>query len=297
MNWLGRTGVLFFFVHTCCVLMMSLERHKGNGLISTFYIRRAFRIYPLSIISVLVAMISPHEQALSRIEWLSNLALIQNLTFSRNAFGSLWSLPFEVQMYVFLPFIFLFVGRSKTLWPLIMLFMASLPIALWVPLHISRASVLTYVPAFVPGAIAYWLFRKNLQRLPAWGVPIAIGCITAGMLAHPGWTVPAWTACLALGVSLPLFREISSHAVNKVTFYVAKYSYGIYLSHGLLLTWMKPTWSSLPIFLLAVAAASVASYHAIEYPMIRLGHQLGSGRNASEQTVAAVAAERRSISS
>jgi peptidoglycan/LPS O-acetylase OafA/YrhL len=276
MNWLGRIGVLFFFVHTCCVLMMSLERHKGEGFFSAFYLRRAFRIYPLSIVAVLLAMIPPHAPSLSRIEWISNLALIQNLTFSRNAFGSIWSLPLEVQMYVFLPFIFLLARRSKTIWPLLGLFVASVPLALWQPYHVARASVLSFVPAFLPGVIAYWLFKRGQQRLPSWGVPIAIGLITAGVMIHPGWTFPAWSACLALGLLIPLFRPISNHWVNRITFHVAKYSYGIYLSHSLLLTWIRLTWRNLPLFLFLVAAASVASYHLLEYPMIRLGHRLSA---------------------
>lgn len=273
MNWLGRTGVLFFFVHTCCVLMMSLERQRGKGPFSTFYVRRAFRIYPLSIVAVLMAMMMPYAQ-LNPMGWLSNLALVQNLTFSPNAFGSLWSLPLEVQMYLFLPFIFILARRSKTLWPLIFLFAASIPVALWQPHHIARASVLAYAPAFIPGVIAYWLFRNNVQRLPSWGVPIAIACITIAMLAHPGWQFPAWAACLALGASLPFFHEISNSVLNRATFRLSKYSYGIYLSHALLLACMQPTWKSLPLFLLAVAAASVASYHAIEAPMISLGRRV-----------------------
>src|SRR5438045_2026919 len=51
---IGRVGVMFFFVHTFLVLMMSLERMsaRGTSLVSQFYIRRAFRIYPLSILTV-----------------------------------------------------------------------------------------------------------------------------------------------------------------------------------------------------------------------------------------------------
>jgi peptidoglycan/LPS O-acetylase OafA/YrhL len=277
LEWFGRLGVLFFFVHTCCVLMSSMERHKGPGLVWRFFVRRAFRIYPLSIVAVLLAMIPPHAPPLRPVEWLSNLALIQNLTFSGNAFGSLWSLPLEVQMYLFLPFIFLMMRRTRRLWPLLVLFAFSIPIALWQPGHIDRASVLSYVPAFLPGVIAYWLFRQPLQRFPSWGVPIAIGLIAAGFLSRPGWTFPAWIACLLLGVALPLFRQISSHAVNRVTFQLAKYSYGIYLSHSLLLVWMTPTAKTLPLYVLLVAVASVASYHAIEYPMIRLGQRLSGG--------------------
>src|SRR6516165_3118696 len=100
LNWMGGLGVYFFFVHTCFVLMLSLERQwKGQGrlaLYGSFLIRRIFRIYPLSIAAVVLivafripqAEMSPHHfsaasPSLSTI--IANLMLVQG--FGRSILG------------------------------------------------------------------------------------------------------------------------------------------------------------------------------------------------------------------
>lgn len=270
--WLGRLGVLFFFVHTCCVLMMSLERHEGPHLIAKFYARRAFRIYPLIIVAVLIAFFSPAPK-LRIWELISNLALIQNLTFARYSFDSIWSLPIEVQMYLFLPFVFLAVSRSTKLWIPFALLGLSLPLALWQPHHIARASVLFYAPNFLPGVIAYKLFKaKHPPPLPSWVFVPLIGITAAIYLYRPSWQVSAWLTCLLLGSLLPLVRQFESTLVRVVGSYIAKYSYGIYVVHAVLTLYMRPTLHNLPWYLLVTAVVSVLSYHLVEHPMIRFGY-------------------------
>lgn len=86
---LGRLGVLLFFVHTSLVLSFSLERIGSRGwqLFRTFLVRRAFRLYPLSIVCILVIFAfqipsMPYRRFVpySWGGWLSNLALTTDLT-------------------------------------------------------------------------------------------------------------------------------------------------------------------------------------------------------------------------
>src|ERR1035437_1337666 len=118
---IGRAGVLAFFVHTSLVLMYSLERMAGSTdrVSLRFYIRRFFRIYPLSMFCVTLAVILhiPSNtwtvpDAVTPRVIVSNLLLVQNIIGKSNVIGPLWSLPYEVQMYLVLPALF-FLARSR----------------------------------------------------------------------------------------------------------------------------------------------------------------------------------------
>ncbi len=181
---IGIFGVLLFFVHTSLVLMYSMERSalSGLALIKNFYVRRFFRIYPLSVLTVLAA-VALHLYATGRgidfgprpgaFELISNLLLIQNLTYSPSVVGPLWTLPLEVQMYLLLPFLFLWRKRSF-LWLLVLWVVCGLlghypqviPSLAWFTL-------LLYIPNFLPGVMAFTLPHRPL--IPAyWWPPLIV---------------------------------------------------------------------------------------------------------------------------
>jgi peptidoglycan/LPS O-acetylase OafA/YrhL len=132
---LGLFGVLLFFVHTSLVLMYSMERSGllRLRLVKDFYIRRIFRIYPLSILAVISALvlhIASNVNGVAGLSYgprpgtraiLSQILLVQNLIHVQSIVNVLWSLPYEVQMYLFLPFLFIWVRRKRVFWPLIAL--------------------------------------------------------------------------------------------------------------------------------------------------------------------------------
>jgi peptidoglycan/LPS O-acetylase OafA/YrhL len=114
---MGQLGVMIFFVHTSLVLMQSLERQDASGtaLFKRFYIQRICRIYPLSMTLVL-GVYFLMDQHWTYYELFTNLALVQNLTYTRLMSDPLWSLPLEVQMYFMLPFLFVFFRNRPIKW-------------------------------------------------------------------------------------------------------------------------------------------------------------------------------------
>ncbi|MBS1853817.1 MAG: acyltransferase [Acidobacteria bacterium] len=284
----AQMGVLIFFVHTSMVLMLSLERTKlrGRALFGSFYLRRAFRLYPLSMCCVTFAMIlsrAPQLDATVRhwrwTEYISNMALTVNLTYTDIMVGGLWTLPLEMQMYLTLPLLFL-IGRARPTLVLVILWVISIPVAILQP-HVSgRLSVLGYTPCFLAGVIAWKLSLSAPRRFPGWLWP-------AGFLAtwpfflvaeHDNSMSYRWAFCLALGLSIPHFREIRFGPLRAAAHLIAKYSYGIYLSHVAVIMWSfglpVPAAAKWAVFLLTATVVPVMMYHGIERPMILVGQRV-----------------------
>jgi len=217
---MGTFGVYLFFVHTCLVLMYSMERSHLNGsaLVENFYIRRIFRIYPLSIIAVLAAVALrldsmangipglSHVASIPTGRILSNLLLIQNLIKPGSIINVLWSLPYEVQMYVFLPFLFLWIrGKQNALRMLRALWVIAVIVAIlyqqiagtfpW-----DRIGLVLFVPCFLPGVIAFVLPHIPKFKSIFW-LPFLLILVGVYMLAPFNRT--GWALCLILGVAIP----------------------------------------------------------------------------------------------
>lgn len=297
---LGLFGVLLFFVHTTFVLMESLERaeERGEGLYASFYIRRIFRIFPLSIITVLAALSLHLDSDVNGIRGLStapmpgqltiaaNLGLFQNLVAAKSIVNVLWTLPFELQMYLLLPFVYLLARRRKPWW-ILGLWGACLPFSIWLTgIHFGAAgpralSLLQFVPNFLPGAIAFALLAKMKPRIPAWIWPFFI-VLLFGVFTLSKTSLTGWLLCLVLGCALPAFRETRTIPVKWLAGRVATYSYGIYLTHQFCI-WFSlgllagaALWIRVLVLVGTLVGLPVVFYHGIESPMIRAGKILAS---------------------
>jgi len=293
---MGHWGVLLFFVHTSMVLMLSLERQGcRNGLIGLFvgfYVRRCFRVLPLSMLIVLVVYFLQlpmgslkggifHVLHLNHFDLLSNLLLVQNLTHSDSILAPLWSLPYEMQMYLVLPVLFLVAQARRSVLLVLGIWGISVAMALGSQriyrYHLS--DLLVYVPCFVAGIVAYKLAESHTGNWPFIGYPITMAAVTTFFLCGPS-PERGWICCLLMGLVLSEFREMPDNWLRKLCHQVARYSYGIYLTHFICIWLAFVALARLPVvmqwaaLLLMLLAFPVLLYHTIEAPMIKFGRRL-----------------------
>jgi len=315
---LGRIGVAAFFVHTSLVLMGSLERHRTDHWVRDFYVRRAFRIYPLAIATICFvlamhmpswvpqvggtprAFVPPSTSTL-----VSNLGLVQNLTGRDDLLSVLWTLPLEVQMYVTLPFFFL-VARTRARW-LAGLFVVAICVGaaqaarpgllpgFW------RLTTLAFAPCFVAGVIAYALLRRrpSTQLSAAWWPLLLFAWVATacwGFQRFDGGDVPwpSWILCAGIGLTIPYVSNIAPGRFAAACASIAKYSYVIYLLH------LPAVWIGVVVFrglshagqwtmlFVALVTTTVLSYHLIEKPGISLGVWLVRPRAPASEVASAV---------
>ncbi len=298
---MGEIGVKIFFVHTCFVLMLALERQwKNQGgaeLFSSFMLRRIFRIYPLSvaIVSIVVVFHLPMAELhpgnfqgmpLHPALVISNLLLLQSSAHS--ILGPTWSLPYEMAMYLFLPGLFLLLQSGKSRWFIVTIWLVSIFASLGLLEYFGDRhtnNFLLYVPCFLPGILAYQLQRKRCRQLPAALWPAVVTCAVILFLYKQNLVVnpwyKSWFLCLVLGVSVPFFAQISARWLTVPSHLIAKYSYGIYLTHFICI-WLAfdrlhdvlSRRTRLSLFVAMVIVFPILFYHFLEEPMTLLGKRL-----------------------
>jgi len=299
---IGTAGVMLFFVHTSLVLLRSLDRSglAGTPRLKWFYIRRVFRIYPLSIVCVaLVVVFRIPEMPLGTFHYfgiialLADLALVQNITHSRDFLGPLWSLPWEMQMYVVLPFLYMlivrFPKRYLSIWLLVLAVLLRSAVAAISP---DLPYYFEYVPCFLAGVVAFQLGRTIVPRLhyALWILFIVLSISGWYLLweaepkvfGHPLRSITSYALCAVVGLSFNFFKDIPSGIFAKVCFVIAKYSYGIYLLHipamyvaFVVLSHFPAAIQWLVLCILSTGLPWLAC-RFVEEPMIRVGRLLGA---------------------
>ena len=305
----GLLGVMLFFVHTTLVLMFSLERQRAQSdtpLFLPFMIRRCFRIYPLAMLVVFLAYVFriPSDLQFGRFDLLhqnsgnliSNLLLIQNIARQKANPGPLWSLPLEIQMYLILPLLFLFVSHLKSSWSMILIWCSV--VVLWFSVGFSTGMLplseggfrspveallkfTRFAPCFLPGIVAYKLWRRP-RVLPGflWPAFLLLSCATFVLFSGNQPVQTGWFICFGIGLGACFFRELPESFLTRLTRRVARYSYGIYLLHyfamwlGFVVCKSLNVGVQTSIFIATLASLSIFFHHTVEAPLTAAGVKL-----------------------
>jgi peptidoglycan/LPS O-acetylase OafA/YrhL len=198
----------------------------------------------------------------------------------------MWSLPYELQMYLFLPWLFLWIRPARLIFRAAAAWTFSVAVALLFLRYDPNPNLFLYIPCFMPGVLAYQLQRTVRPRIPAFLWPLLVAALSAFFLAGASgeqW-LKKWFACLLLGLAIPIFKPITARWLVAASHEIAKYSYGIYLSHFFAI-WFAFQYlgnhgasQKIAIFLFLAAALPFLFYHAIEAPMIQRGKDLAGGQ-------------------
>lgn len=292
----GRTGVLLFFVHTALVLLQSLERMHaaGDNMIALrFYIQRWFRIYPLYLVAIAASLLfgipafAPNAHGL---KWIvANLLMVQNLAFLPSVSAPMWSLPYEMQMYLALPMVYLIANQRERILKIALLsFFGALTAILTLafaplPFDALHEPITYFVPCFMGGAFAFALYGKP-RRIPFVLLPaLLLGLlVTLAICPAVALILAQWAGCAVLGIALPRFQEIQGRLPKSICRHVARCSYGVYLWHWpLLWLWFVriqtgPASVRVLLFAASLATSSVISHRLIEAPLTRAGKALSA---------------------
>jgi len=135
-----------------------------------------------------------------------------------------------------------------------------------------------FVPCFLPGIVAYRLWRRP-RVLPGFLWPVfLLLCCTAFVLFSGSEPIQTgWFICFGIGLAACLFRELRESFLARLVRRIARYSYGIYLLHYFAL-WLAfvvcrslNTGLQITIFAATVVTLPVILYHSVEAPLITAG--------------------------
>lgn len=319
---IGWVGVdLFFVLSGFLIGGILFDNRESSSLFSTFYLRRACRIYPIYLLLIASFVLIMHVGAPA--EWMTqhSLPLWSYLTFTQNFLmllpqnyghswmGVTWSLAIEEQFYLVLPLIVFLFSRQTVLKIAVGLVIASPLLRTLLSFETGYTLTFSRLDGLFSGVIlahlvrtpaAVEIFRKNLDWIKYALALMSLGLIALcyermrfGALSHT-W-VTAFFCTTVLVVYIDRDNILSRAMRLPVLTKLGGLAYGLYLCHepinGLMHAWAHgggdPEINGLPDLALTALSFLISigvaaiSYRFIEKPIIAYGKRFSYGTAAT----------------
>lgn len=317
MQW-GRVGVVTFFILSgyliVSILLNSKDKidagHKIKSTWNEFYKRRALRIFPLYFGVLFVFCIAGYQNTIDTFWWHATFASnIGHSIFKVNFdnFSHFWSICVEEQFYLLIPVIVLCTKKEKSFSILCAMFFACMSFKIGYATTSLDQSVLARIPianveGISFGALIAYAFhvpraRRWLELIVKWLTLAALISFVAMNAYRFAVGVPAYYTFFNIAIADlviactfgPLISAIVHKSLNdsaleflasKPLAYLGTISYGVYVYHYAMLSFMPSYLDALDIadktmaafFAKSILALIVAalSWHLFEKQILKL---------------------------
>lgn len=204
----GNYGVFVFFIISGYIVPASLER---KGSVRTFWVSRLFRLYPLYLLAVgiAVALYFAHfgsirgENSDPATSVLSQLLMMSNVLDGKNLPNVVWSLSYEMVFYLLLTALFIARVHKRSSWYALGFAAAAVAIGGLLPRAFFTQNVATprlialVADLAVMAGLAFAVASRGMSRLLGAGLAALVG-IT--LLAFNGGWIWPWEALSILAL-------------------------------------------------------------------------------------------------
>lgn len=308
-SWVqGDFGVdVFFALSGWLITTLLLAAPDGTLKVAAFYVRRAFRIVPLYVVTLaayaaLTGMLAargdagPWREYLSALPYLVSLNAEYRPETAEMVFGHAWTLGIEEKFYLLWPALLALAGRR----PAVASGAGAAALALLIllagsPEWLARGYLGIGAGAGLALAARRWPKVTALLARPATAGAAAAAMAATYLAIAAAPEAWGWNVAMAAGgavLSGALWGQARSGAARALAAgplpWLGRLSYGIYLIHVLALFavleglgWAGMARPPAVVFALTLAGAAAGAWilHlAVERPMIDLGRRLAKGR-------------------
>jgi len=204
----GQYGVFVFFIISGYIVPASLER---KGSVRTFWVSRLFRLYPLYLLAVTiaVALYLVHfgslrgEDSDPAASVLSQLLMMSNVLGGQNLPNVVWSLSYEMVFYLLLTALFIARVNQRSSWYALAFAAAAVAVGGLLPQAYLTSNVATprlialAVDLAVLACVALAIVRRGVSRL----LGAAVAAVVAiALLAFNGTWIEPWEALSILAL-------------------------------------------------------------------------------------------------